>query len=394
MPYCELNRESVNPLTSNQPAYLRAMNRVASMFVCAVLLSCGSDQDVVREVPDARSEMAQYAEGFDFITYGDVRCLRLYDLERRDGTVHCTVCTAHPAPEGAIVLPEGAPRIALVSTTHLSLFAAADALDVLVGTAYADRIMHPAGQAAIHAGTIKDLSGENDLNTERTLAVQPDLVTTYPFGGRQYPVFEQAGIALIPLSEYLETHPLGRAEWMVAAGFLAGREHPAREAFIRVRDAYLALTTLTDALDDDQRPVIFTGSHANGKWYAPPGNSFMGAFSRDAGGRYLFDDIHQEGNLTLDFETFMVRAAGADLWGRVVYAPGAVTPEALLAEDPRYASLKAYKTGNVFYCNAAETDYFGDAIVAPHHVLADLVAILHPHLQPGHRFRYFKPVAF
>jgi iron complex transport system substrate-binding protein len=378
--------------------YLRNMKRIRVLISVVVLIGCGQPNDNSETTDKQEVSLIgmKYAKGFDIIVNGSLRCLQLYDLERDDGSVLCTVCnepTSQRFSSEVVTLPpQNALRIATVSTTHIALLAAIGSLDYVVGTGYADRVMHPAGQAAIKEGAIVDLTGENDLDTERTLARQPSIITTYPFGGNSYATFRAAGVAVIPLSEYLETHPLGRAEWVKAVGFLTHQEHTAKLAFEVIEKRYNALAERTDSIALDQRPVVFTGSHANGQWYAPPANSFMGVFTRDAGGRYLFNDVKQRGNLTLDFEQFIERAMTAEYWGKIIYNPGPLTLADVRNEDPRYAELPAFKNKGVFYCNAAETDYFGEAVVAPDVVLADLIAILHPGVLPGHAPTYFNPI--
>lgn len=341
--------------------------------------------------------LVRYAEGFDFVATENTICLRLFDLEKRDGSVLCRVCRGEPQPDAlgapTVVLPKQTIRLATVSTTHIALLSAIGGLSSVVGTVYADRILDTDAKRLIQQKKIADLSGEHDLDTERTLLANPDVVTSYPFGGLQYPVLETAGIGVVPLSEYLETHPLGRTEWMKVMGFLTNRSTTADSVFESVEARYNALVALTAALPEAERPLLYTGSHANGQWFAPPANSFMGRFSEDAGGRYLFADAVENSNLTLDFEQFIVRAIDADYWGRVVYTPGALTYTDIAEEDPRYTALRAFRERKVFYCNAAETDYFGRAITEPDAVLADLISIVHPKLLPDHLPQYFKPVA-
>ncbi len=368
-----------------------------------LLAGCGADADSSASVAQKGAvdfalvdTVVSYAEGFDFVARGNALCLRLLDLEKRDGSVLCQVCRGTGSSDNThvptVLLPDSGIRLATVSTTHIALLSAIGSLSSVVGTVYADRILDPEAKLLIQQKKIADLTGEHDLDTERTLRANPDVVTSYPFGGAQYPVLESAGIGIIPLSEYLETHPLGRAEWMKVMGFLTNRSAAADSVFAAVEARYNTLVALTAPVPADERPLLYTGSHANGQWYAPPANSFMGRFSEHAGGRYLFADAVQPGNLTLDFEQFIVRAVDADYWGRVVYTPGPLTYDDIATEDNRYTALRAFRERKVFYCNAAETDYFGRAITEPDAVLADLTALLHPQLLPGHVYCYFKPV--
>ncbi len=363
------------------------------LFLALALNACRNENQSTTTQATAQ----KYSRGFDLITINNCTCLRVYDLEAADKPVRAVYCHQDPKVDGLEITlipdPTTTPlRIATVSTTHISLFAAIDQLQPLVGTAFADRIFNPAARQLIDAKRISDLSGEKDLDTEKTLAAAPHIITSYPYGNNQYERLQEAGCIVIPFSEYLETHPLGRAEWIIAAGFLTGHVAEAQAVFQEIELRYLNLANQIKAATALEQPVVFTGSHANGMWYAPSGDSFMGVFTADAGAKYLFSDHREPGNISLDFETLIARAMEADYWGKVIYTPGELTLADLRADDIRYAELPAFQKGQVFYCNAAETDYFGDAIVQPDVILADLIKIFHPEQLPNHQAKYFRPI--
>lgn len=372
---------------------MRSLYPQLILAIC-VLFSCATENN--RELP---TELPfGYSKGFELVTLNGCECMRLYDLESANRVVKATYCHCDPqiADLDYTRLPnplQSPPRIATVSTTHVSLFAAVDQLNTVVGTAFADRIFNVDARQRINDGKIVDLSGEKDIDTEKTIAAEPTILITYPYGNNQYERLKDSDIIIVPFSEYLETHPLGRAEWIVAAGFLTGQVAEATARFEEIKSRYLTLDESTKDLPKSNQPIVFTGSHANGTWYAPSGNSFMSVFTADAGAQYLFNDRHESGNISLDFEELIVRAMSADYWGKVIYTPGELTLADLRADDARYTELPAFQKGQVFYCNAAETDYFGDAIVQPDVVLADLIKIFHPELLPGHEARYFRMVA-
>lgn len=378
--------------------------RTLLWFTLILLAACGDGTNDASDAsggvgtqstsPETTSRTtAAYAKGFAFTQVNGAECIELYDLEADSSDVRCTICKGDPqdALTGLIVLPDsGWSALATLSTTHLAYFWKLNALDAVAGTAYADWVRNEEVKARLADGSIADLSGEKEIDFELTVAKAPDALIVYPYGGADYSRFEQVDIAIVPFSEYLETHPLGRAEWIKVVGFLTGFEAEASDAFKAIETGYQdAAVRVAHAAD---RPIVFTGSHDNGMWYAPPGNSFIAQFIRDAGGSYLFDEVKQRGNLEMDFEVLLTRAQDADYWGKVVFEEGKLTLDDLRADDERYAALPAFQNGHVFYCNAAETDYFGDAIVEPEVILRDLIAILHPETLPEHRSRYFESV--
>ncbi|MGB1032586.1 MAG: hypothetical protein ACPGWM_08215, partial [Flavobacteriales bacterium] len=73
----------------------------------------------------------------------------------------------------------------------------------------------------------------------------------------------------------------------------------------------------------------------------------------------------------------------------VVYEKGNLTMGQIKAQDSRFAELKCFKESHVFYCNAAETDYFGVGVLEPHLILSDLIHLLN---EDSFEPNFFKPV--
>jgi iron complex transport system substrate-binding protein len=356
------------------------------LFSVIVAMSCNTSNDNTADsATEIVSRKPQYAQGFDWITLDGVECLRLLDLQADSLSVLCTVCKEER--ENCMLLPPQ-PAFATLSTTHLSYFNRIACLNAVRGTAYAAYVMNPEVQGEIENGNIVSLSGERDLDFERTLASGANVVLTYPYGDQTFEDLKSAGLIVLPISEYLEVHPLGRAEWIRALGFLSGAESSADIAFLEIENAYNALKL--QAQLSSSIPTVFTGSNDNGVWYAPPGNSFISQFIYDAGGVYIFSDHQAKENISMDFEILLEKAIEVEYWGKVVYEEGALTLEKLAADDERYAALKAFKNHHIFYCNSAEKDYFGDGLIEPHVILADLIAILHPNILPDHKPVYFE----
>jgi iron complex transport system substrate-binding protein len=190
--------------------------------------------------------------------------------------------------------------------------------------------------------------------------------------------------------EYLETSPLGRAEWVKLIGCLLDRYDEAEELFAGIEKEYLRLSEL--ARSADYYPVVFSGSKYESKWFTPGNQSFVAQYIRDSGARYAFKHINGKGNVELDFESVLSTLAKADYWGLIVSSHEDFALSNLLKMEPRYALFNSFKEGQIFVCNTAKSDYFGDAVLEPEVVLADLIGVIHPGLLPNHVHTYFHPV--
>jgi len=139
-------------------------------------------------------------------------------------------------------------------------------------------------------------------------------------------------------------------------------------------------------------PSAFTGSRYGDFWYAPGSDSYIAKFIRDAGAIYTFDHIEGQESAELDFEQALTTISEADYWGLVVSSEERFTSKDILEMSPLYENLKAFKDNQIFICNTAEKDYFGNAVMEPHLILSDLHQIFHPNTETDSTFHYFKPI--
>jgi iron complex transport system substrate-binding protein len=282
--------------------------------------------------------------------------------------------------EGQRVIRVPVQRALLVSTTHAALFAALDCRERVAGMSWAANLFDPELRARYARGELAELSAEGNLDLERMLALEPDLVMTYLTADPEYGQFrkmEQLGLPVLANAEFAEVHPLGQAEWLRLAGWLTGEERMADSLFERVEARYLSLSQRAAVLSS--RPSVFSGLDYQGSWTVPRGGSFAAAYLRDAGARYIWAEVQGTGSLHLDFEEVLMRASEADFW----INPGAARSLTGLAEfNPRLAHFRAWKTGRVFNNDARMSpgggnDYWESAVVRPDRVLEDLIRIFH-----------------
>ena len=184
---------------------------------------------------------------------------------------------------------------------------------------------------------------------------------------------EGLGIPTIEVSEYLEEHPLGRAEWLRFFGVLFGEERLADSLFAGIRERYEAIR-VDSAIAE--RPTVLFGSVWNGQWWVPPGNSYMARLIEDAGGRYVFADQKGDGNVAVDMETMITVGKEADVWGMVAQLDPFVTDLDFTHGDPRLAGFKCMKDQRLFVGNTTVSDIFGTALIDPDGMLRDMKAVL------------------
>lgn len=303
-----------------------------------------------------------------------------------------------PAPELAGELA-GAQQITVpvdslysASTTHLGMITELDRAEVVTGVANGSDVVSPQIRERIDAGKVVDYAPSQQINSEAVVAAGPGVLVTQGTDDPSYPRLRGAGIGVVADAEWLESTPLGRAEWIKVFAALTGTEKKAGAVYHHLRDDYNKVA----AKAASARPAdVLPGAMYQGSWAMPAGGDYAGRLLVDAGGSYPWARDRRTGGLQLNFESVYAKAGRAPLW---LTSSDWKTLDDVLADDTRYGQLAAVRHGQVWSATAAigatgGNDYWERGVARPDLVLADLVAILHPVLEPDHRFEFYRRVA-
>jgi iron complex transport system substrate-binding protein len=339
-----------------------------------------------------------YAEGFEVEYFNHYKVITVLQ-PWRDSDVTFTyvlVQCGTPTPEGfddAAIIEVPVNTVVSMSTTYVPHFAELNLLDHVAGVDEYDFIYNPDVRAMIDAGELVEVGGGSAVNVELVLDLDPDLIVTYGLGSPDYDahlVLLDAGLNVALNSDYMETSPLGRAEWIKFTAMFFNREADANAFFDGVATRYNELLAQVGEIED--RPTVLVNGIYSDTWFVAGGGSYTAQLIEDAGGAYLWSDDESTGGLPLSFEAVLERGQDADYWINPNFwfslADG-------LAEDERYAEFEAFQNGGVYNNNArmnefGGNDYLESGVVNPDLLLADLVAIFHPELLPEHELFYYQ----
>lgn len=286
--------------------------------------------------------------------------------------------------------------VVAMSTTQLPHLAELDLVDRLVGVDNLARISTPAVAARAEAGELRELGGGAEVNVEQALELAPGLIMTYGVGDPQYdahPKLLEAGLKVALNAEYLESSPLGQAEWIKFTATFFNREAAATVFFDQLAARYTGLARQARAATG--KPTVMVGTPYQGTWFIPGGKSFPAQLLADAGAQYLWADDTSAGSLQLGFEAVYERAAEAEYWLNTD------TWQSLddgRAADARFGEFAAFKSGKVFNNDArvgagGGNDYYETGVTRPDLVLADMIKIFHPELLPDHELFFYRQLA-
>ena len=253
------------------------------------------------------------------------------------------------------------------------------------------RYIHaPAVRERIRKGLIKDLGEATSPNVERMIEIGTEVVLASPFNHGSYGAVGKTGIPVIECADYMETDPLGRAEWVKFIGLLTGRNERADSLFRETEANYRRIKAMAENVE--YRPGLMTGKKYGSPWYVPSGESFMARIYKDAGADYLFRYLPGTGSTPMSFEAVLDKAVHADVWLIQYNQEKEMTYDALKADYSSYSRFDAFRNRRIYGCNTNYSLYYEEVPMHPDYLLAELIAIFHPRLLPEHKFRYFFPL--
>ena len=282
-----------------------------------------------------------------------------------------------------------------LSSMHVGLLGFIDSYDILAGLGSLQYVYAPEVIKMISNGKVVQIGRNQGLNEELIVSMHPDLILAMgsPGGGlSNYKTLDEAGIPVMINSEWVETTPLARAEWVKLVAALVNKEGVVNTKFSVIEKEYDRLTALVN--QSKRKPFVLSGLNTKDVWFLPGADSYMTRFFNDAGAYYHWGNRKSKGSLALSFESVYPVALNADYWMNVGF-DSKDTKNSILAMDSRYGDFKAFKSGQMFSYNnrvndKSSNDFFESGNVNPQTVLADLIKIFHPELLPDHQLVYYK----
>ncbi|MBW0105329.1 ABC transporter substrate-binding protein [Pseudonocardia sp. KRD291] len=297
-----------------------------------------------------------------------------------------------PALAGASVLRSPVAGVFSGSTTQLPFVTELGALDRLTGVADPALVSDPAVRARIDAGGVTTFAAGGITNAEQVIAAAPGVLLSQGTDDPAFPALRAAGIPVVGWADYLESGPLAQAEWIKVMGALTGRDAEAAAAFDAIARRYTDLAAR--ARGQVPTPIV-AGQPYQGTWNVPAGGSTAGALFRDAGASWSAASTSAAGTLPRSLEAVLAADGGARTW--LADGPWRTTADVASA-DPRLPRIAAAGPGGQVWTRdkllgpGGGNQIYERGVAHPDEVLADLVAILHPQLLPGHGFVYYRRV--
>jgi iron complex transport system substrate-binding protein len=287
-------------------------------------------------------------------------------------------------------------KVICMSTTHLAMIAALGMDSTVAGVSGAGYIYDQGLSEKIKTGIIKDVGFEAGLNNEVIIKCNPDLLVMYGIGSESsgyVSKIRELGFTVMFDADYLETAPLGKAEWIKVFGALFCREEIADSIFTSICSSYDQLKELIEK-NTPTKPGIILGMPYRDTWFVSPGNSYISMLIKDAGGSYLWQDTESSYSLPYNLESVYLRALKADYWINIGYVNSS---REIASFDPRLTNIPAFSEGHLFNNNnrlspGGGNDYWESGTMNPHIILKDLASIFHPGIFGDYKLYYYRKI--
>lgn len=239
---------------------------------------------------------------------------------------------------------------------------------------------------------VEDCGSSMQPMIEKIINIKPEALLISPFensGG--FGKLDKLHIPIIETADYMETSPLGRAEWVKFYGLLFGQkqqdgsyrscQETADSLFNAVEKEYLALKqrVANRALGRS----ILTERKMGNVWYVPGGKSTMGILLADARAKYIFAKDTHSGSLSLSTEQILDKAKQVDVWAFKYIGTKPLTLANLVDEYAGYWALPPMWTREIYECNTGMMPYFEQTAFHPEILLREFIQLAHPDINLG-----------
>jgi iron complex transport system substrate-binding protein len=287
---------------------------------------------------------------------------------------------------------ENRDKIVSLSAIHTGMLAELGLAKSIVGVESKQYIAHPAIYSSTLLDSVQELAPDGPIIPEKLANLKPQILIGYVFNIQEKNTIERIAKNHFPViwaNNHLEPHPLGRAEWIVAMGWLLGKSKESANLFQGISKEYLTIAKQASEPEHEKKPT--TGSNIskvrptvmmnipyNGQWFVPQGQSYMSQFILDAGGMPITLQPEGSGSNMVGLEKALQAMKLSDIW---INTDNCNTRKCLTEMEPRVMNIKAMQGNRVFNFNKklnsnGSNSYWDLGCIFPNLVLRDLYNII------------------
>ena len=258
-------------------------------------------------------------------------------------------------------------KFVLSSSTQLTFLKELGEIDNVSGLLDANIFSDSLISAYLKTGKIINFKSASSPDWEALSKHQKNIVLGYKHFPLDENTAENLNLNIVPVNEYMEEHPLGKAEWIKVVGVLSGKYAEADSIFKEIEARYAAVK----ATAKKSGVKVIAGEYYDGYWSVPGSSSYVALMVQDAGGEYLVKNISQS-TLQMNKESFAELLKEAEYWRKLTPMDWLVK---ILSKQEVKTQFDVYPTHlkGIMYCDVNKTAYFEQALLHPDLELEDLI---------------------
>ena len=246
----------------------------------------------------------RYAHGFSIEYFDHYKLVLVLNrlASATDTLRYLLVPEGYPVPTGypgAQVIHTPVRSIIAMSSMHIALADFAGVADRITGLGSLSYVSSPEVRQHIKDGKVTAVGIDAGMNDELILTMHPGVLIAMgnpDAGFGRYKTLTDAGVPVLLNAEWLESTPLGRAEWVKLMGALVEKEDFVNKKFDSVARAYNGLAQIGRRASG--KPHVIIGMPYKGSWFMSRRVKAIWRNSlRDAGAGYKWADSKGSGEL-------------------------------------------------------------------------------------------------
>lgn len=292
-------------------------------------------------------------------------------------------------PQDMAVVRVPLSRSIVYSGVHTGIIDELAALDRVKGVADGRYFASETIQRLINSDRITDAGNASSPSIEKIVDIDPDAILLSPYQNQELGAVDKLGVPVIQMADYMETTPLGRAEWVKLIGLLYGRRAEADSIYDTVVKEYGRLKEIAEATTE--RPVVITEMpQPGGVWDIPSGESYMARMLRDAAVSYPWADEPGAGSLKMDAAAILEKGGQADFW--LIRTFGPLTRQTLSDSSPLIKHFRPLQNSTVYFSDTSQSGLYDEFPFHPERLLREYIKIFHPKAigAEDYSLRYFQ----
>lgn len=224
----------------------------------------------------------------------------------------------------------------------------------------------------LNNGEIENFKQANSPDWELMVKHSKSVVLGYRSFSLDKAMIENLHLKVLPINEFDENHPLGKAEWIKVFGVISGKYQSADSIFKKIEERYLAAKPANN--DSTRRFKVIAGECYDGVWTVPGSNSYVASLVNDAGGEYVIKD-DETPVIMMNKEAFSSKMKYADFW-RKVSTDSLPMQKISVAELKSKYQISPDRLKSIIFCDASKVHYFDAVLLNPDKELKDFVNAL------------------